>query len=305
MIIKMEFNELLYKRRSVRAFTEREVTRGEIDTLLEAATRAPNACNMQSWHFYVVTDGEVRAKFADICATWATTAPVIFVVCTDNEALVGRFGERAKLFTYQDTALAAENLLLAAADMGLNGCFMGAFDAGRCRALLNIPEKHEIVALIPVGEAQTESPLRERKPMSDVVTYIGEAASTVSEARDDRYVLRDTIIKHARFENINMTGVEFDNIKMADGSFNNINMSGVSFSDINMTGAKFGGMCMNKTSFGCVDMREARFDNPDLRGTEFRNCNFSDVKLDGCELSGMTIDGINVAEALEFYRKNK
>ena len=301
----MEFSELLYKRRSVRAFTEKKVTREQVDKMLEAATRAPNACNMQSWHFYAVTDSEVKAKFAEFCAPWAASAPVIFVVCTDGEAIINRFGERARLFTYQDTALAAQNLLLAAADMGLNGCFMGAFDADKCRALLDVPTKYEIVALIPVGEAQTEVPLRERKPMGDVVTYVSAAPSDKCEAKDDRYILRDTAIKKARFENINMTGVEFDNIKMADGSFNNINMSRVRFSDINMAGASFGGMCMNKTSFGCVDMREARFDNPDLTGCEFANCNFSGVKLDGCELDGMTIDGVDVKAALEFYKNNK
>ena len=159
----MEFSKLIYERRSVRAFTEKELTREEIDKLLTAATRAPSACNMQSWHFYVVTDKAVKTKFAEFCAPWAATAPVIFVICTDGEAITARFGERAKLFTYQDTSLA---------DMGYNGCFMGAFDAEKCRKLLDIPEKYEIVALIPVGEGMNEVPLRDRKPMDDVVTYI-------------------------------------------------------------------------------------------------------------------------------------
>lgn len=301
----MEFSELLYKRRSVRAFTDKKVSREEVDRLLTAATRAPSACNMQSWHFYAVTDPAVRARFTEFSAPWVATAPVIFVVCTNEEQIVGKFGDRAKIFPIQDTALAIENLLLAAADMGLGGCFIGAFDAKKCRLALEIPEKYGIVALVPIGEAQTEPQPRERKPLCEVVTYVGDAASVTEAVKDDRYILRDTQIRRARFENVNMAGVEFENIKMSDGVFNNINMIGVSFSDINMTGAKFGGMCMNKTSFGCVDMRDARFDNPDLTGTEFGNCNFSGVKLDGCVLDGMTIDGINVAEALEFYKKNK
>ena len=170
----MEFSELLTTRRSTRAFTDHKLTRDEIDRLLNAATRAPSACNMQSWHFYAVTDPNVRAKFSEngICAPWAATAPVMFVVCTDGDAIISRFGERAKTFIIQDTALAAENLLLEAADMGYNGCFMGAFDADNCRALLDIPEKYQIVALIPVGKASGEVPLRERKPLSEVVTYI-------------------------------------------------------------------------------------------------------------------------------------
>ncbi len=168
----MEFSELILKRRSARAFTDKKVTREQIERMLTAATRAPSACNMQSWHFYAVTDDVTRAKFAEFCAPWAATAPVIFVVCTDGEEILARFGKRAEIFIVQDTALAAENLLLCAADMGLNGCFMGAFDADKCRELLNIPDKRQIVAVIPVGEASCEIPLRERKPLCDVATII-------------------------------------------------------------------------------------------------------------------------------------
>lgn len=168
----MEFNELLYKRRSVRSFTDRAVSREETDKLLTAATRAPSACNMQSWHFYAVTDPALRSRFAEFCAPWVATAPVIFAVCTDEEQIVGKFGERAKIFPIQDTALAIENLLLAAADMGLGGCFIGAFDSEKCRKLLNVPERLEIVALVPIGEPREEPPQRERKPLEAVVTYI-------------------------------------------------------------------------------------------------------------------------------------
>ncbi|MCI8388185.1 MAG: nitroreductase family protein [Clostridiales bacterium] len=168
----MEFNEVLFKRRSTRAFTDKPVSREQIEQMLTAAINAPSACNMQSWHFYVVTNAETKAKFTEFCAPWAATAPVIFVICTDGANITARFGERAKTFIIQDTALAAENLLLSAADMGLNGCFMGAFDKEKCRELLNIPSKYDIVALIPVGEASSETPSRDRKPISEVAEFI-------------------------------------------------------------------------------------------------------------------------------------
>lgn len=168
----MEFTELLTARRSVRAFTGRKLTKDQINDLLYAAVRAPSACNMQSWHFYVVVNEEIKKQFAKFCAPWIAEAPVVFVVCTDGEAILSRFGERAHTFILQDTALAAENILLAAANMGMNGCFIGSFDPDKCRKLLNIPEKYEIVALIPVGEAKCETPLRERKPIEQVSDII-------------------------------------------------------------------------------------------------------------------------------------
>ena len=263
----MEFSELLYKRRSTRAFTEKKVTKDEIERMLIAATRAPNACNAQSWHFYAVTDDAIRAKFAEesVIAPWAAAAPVIFVVCTDGGALLARFGERARKFIIQDTALAMENLVLAAADMGLGGCIMGMYDDAKLRAILKLPEAHEIVAVLPVGEAVGEPPLRERRPLSETATLIGEPGETLEGEKPVQYVLRGAVLKGAQFVDLNLTGARFENIKLENAAFRNINMKNVRFEDINFDGA------------------------------EIASC---------CKIDEMTVDGINVAEAIEFYRKN-
>ena len=170
----MEFKELIYKRRSTRAFTDKNVTNEEIEQMLIAATRAPNACNLQSWHFWAVKDDAVRAKFAEeaVIAPWACAAPVIFVICTDDAEITARFGEKGKKFPIQDTALAMENLVLAAADMGYGSCILGIYNNEKIRAILNLPEAQEIVAVVPVGEAAAEVPLRERKPLDAAATII-------------------------------------------------------------------------------------------------------------------------------------
>lgn len=173
----MNFRELYSSRRSIRSFTERKLNNDEIRSLLEAATRAPNACNAQSWRFYVVTDTDVKAKFAaeQICAPWVSEAPVVFVLCADSSGLRERFDDRAEKFVLQDTALAAENMLLAATEMGLGGCIIGAFNEEKCRSLLDIPENIGIHMLLPIGEASSEVPDRGRKPLDAFVTYIGES----------------------------------------------------------------------------------------------------------------------------------
>jgi nitroreductase len=85
----MEFSEVLKARRSIRKFTSEGVTAEQIMTLLDAAVAAPYACNLQSWHFYVVTDASVKARLSETktVADWATTAPVIFIVCTAAKEL--------------------------------------------------------------------------------------------------------------------------------------------------------------------------------------------------------------------------
>lgn len=56
----MSFLELVKKRYSVRDYKDMAVEREKILQVLEAARYAPSACNIQPWHFIVLTDGEIK-----------------------------------------------------------------------------------------------------------------------------------------------------------------------------------------------------------------------------------------------------
>lgn len=310
----MELCDALRARRSTRAFTDRPVSRAEAEALLNAAILAPSACNMQSWHFYAVMDPDVRARFSEVCAPWACAAPVIFVVCADQTALRERFGSRwddgrIRTFVIQDTALAAENLLLTAADMGLGGCFMGAFDAAKCRELLSIPERYEIVALIPVGEPAEQTPPKERKPLSEVADIIGgdpacdPDGGEKSDGDDcgEPLVIRDcdnpagvvfenNSVPGSVFKSGNMPCSLFDDLNLAGARFSNVNLSGASFEDINLSGASYGGLTMASSRFGCVDFNNAEFENPCFDGAVFKNCSFKNVRFEDCEFDAIIVD---------------
>ena len=274
----MEIRQAIAERRSVRSYTDRTLTRAEIEEILCAGVSAPSACNMQSWHFYVVT-GDERAKLSGVCADWVATAPVVIIVCTDKNAIEARFGERARKFPVQDTALAMENMLLCATGMGLGGCIIGAYKNDACVSAFGIPEEHQVVALLPIGEPTEAIPARERKPLSEVVTFIGDVAEmdeTGAEAQKP-FELRCASLPGAVFDDLNLTDVTFNNICMSGGKFTDINMEGVSFGDINMKNTSFGGLTLEGARFGCVDMQHAHFENVDFTGTEFKNCNFDGV----------------------------
>ena len=300
----MNFRELYYSRRSTRSFTERGLNSNEIRSLLEAATRAPNACNAQSWRFWVVTDPEVKAKFASeqICAPWVASAPVIFVLGADSAWLRNRFGERAEQFVLQDTALAAENMLLAAAEMGLGGCIIGAFDEAKCRALLNVPENIGIHMLLPIGEASSEVPDRGRKPMEAFITWVGEDHSAPQEHRRIPFVMRGTSQPGALFENLNLIGAKYDDVNLAEATFNNINMHAVSFADINMSAASFGGMRLDEAKFGCVGMQKTEFTNVDFTGAKFTNCKFNNADFADCDVTGMKVDRVDMVKNVRHPR---
>lgn len=295
----MEFSDVLYSRRSTRAFTDKPVTVAQITQLLTAAINAPNACNLQSWHFYVVTDEAVRErmKTANVASQWAFSAPLVIVVCTAKTELSDRFDKRAETFMIQDTAAATENILLTAASMGLGGCWMGSFDTEACREILSIPPLQSPVALVPIGEPANNLPSRGRKPLSEVVTFIGTAPETADEAQpqEKQYKLCGAALPKAVFDDLNLD----------HATFNNINLHGAKFSDINMSNAFYGGMNMSGSFFGCVDLNDSTFENPCFDGSEFKNCTFKNVTFDGCTFESVKLENCDSTDIEVMDRDGK
>lgn len=172
----MEFSNLIKVRHSTRGFNGRLLTEDQLREIVTAGTLAPNACNMQSWHFYATCDREkIDALFPDVYGReWIKTAGAVIVVCTDDGDIVERFGDRAKsLFVLQDTAGAATQILLKAADMGMSGCFVGAFNEYECRKYFAIPDSRRPVIMLPIGYEETPTvPEKSRKPLDEVLTII-------------------------------------------------------------------------------------------------------------------------------------
>ena len=171
----MEFSEVLAKRRSVRHFnTKLDVSEEDIRALIEAAVVAPTAGNIQPWRFTIVRSLEARERLSEaLRQRWATAAPVVIVVSVDPRPCYARYGERGeRLYAIQDTALAAENILLAAVDRGLASCFIGAFDTEAVRDAIGIPAPIEPVAILPVGYSAESAGRPARRPLSEVATWI-------------------------------------------------------------------------------------------------------------------------------------
>jgi len=166
--------EIFKLRRSIRAFTEEDVSDEQIEKILEAARWAPSAGNIQPWEFIVVRRPDIKRDLARAALnqTFIEEAPVVIVACAD-EIRSGRiYGNRGvNLYCIQDTAAAIENMLLAACALGLGACWVGAFDEEAARKVLRIPRGVRPVAMIPVGyPAEKPSPPRKR-PLKEIVHY--------------------------------------------------------------------------------------------------------------------------------------
>jgi nitroreductase len=162
------------KRFSCRSYTAEPVSRETVTTLLEAARWAPNSGNLQPWRFVVVTNAGMRAGLAAAAygQSFLATAPLVVTICAVPEESARRYGDRGReLYCLQDTAAAAQNLLLAATQEGLASCWVGAFDETRVAEILDVPVGWRPVALIAVGYAAGQPSQRSRRPVGSITVW--------------------------------------------------------------------------------------------------------------------------------------
>lgn len=171
----MEFSEVVAKRRSVRHFsTKRDVSEQDVRALLDAAVTAPTAGNIQPWRFAVLRSQAARDRLAAAMGQkWATAAPVVIVVCVDPRPCSARYGARGEqLYAIQDTAAAVQMILLAAVDLGLAACWIGAFDDEAVRESIGAARPITPIAVIPIGYSAEAAAKPHRRPLEEVATWL-------------------------------------------------------------------------------------------------------------------------------------
>ncbi|MBU0495409.1 MAG: nitroreductase family protein [Chloroflexi bacterium] len=172
----MDFGETIAARRSVRRFTDQDVTDEQVQRLLQAAVRAPSAGNLQPWHFLVVRDADVRQELAGAAygQGFVAEAPVVIAVCAEPSRSAVRYRRRGEeLYCLQDTAAAAAHILLAAVALGLGACWVGAFDESAAARALHLRPGQRPVILLPIGyPADDDAPRTDRRPLTDVTTWL-------------------------------------------------------------------------------------------------------------------------------------
>jgi nitroreductase len=153
--------ETLWKRRSIRKYKPEPIPDEDLHLILEAARRAPTGGNRQNWKMIVVTDPEMRRKTAEACSGQMWMADAAIILC-----MVVPSGEKKV-----SGAIVLDHAILAATSLGYGTCWIGSRDAAK--AVLGIPEDHDIVCLAPVGVPDEEPAARPRKPRNALFTQNG------------------------------------------------------------------------------------------------------------------------------------
>ena len=170
----MEFKDVVKNRFSCKKYSERQVEEEKLTAILEAGRLAPTAKNLQEQHIYVVRDPTALAKI-DTVTPCRYGAPTVLAVAYDS----------TNVFTYpggirdsgmEDAAIVATHMILAAADEGVNSCWINRFDPAELKEALGLPENEELLMIMDLGYAADGfAPLpnhTRRKALDQTVTFI-------------------------------------------------------------------------------------------------------------------------------------
>ena len=170
----MEFKEVVKARYSCKKYSDRQVEKEKLEAILNAGRLAPTAKNLQEQHIYVVQSPEVLAK-VDSVTPCRYGAPTVLVVAFDS----------TNVFTYpggkrdsgvEDATIVATHMILAAAEEGVDSCWVNFLDPEKMAEVLGLPENEEILMIMDLGyAAEGASPLPNhgnRKELSETVSYL-------------------------------------------------------------------------------------------------------------------------------------
>jgi nitroreductase len=172
----VELKRALLERRSVRQFSERPVEKEHLQEMLTAGIWAPTAGNIQPWLFFCVTDEERIHDIQVVSPGMLGNPHALICICSDQNRAFERAGKGGKTLALMDCAMAAQNIMLRAYDLGLGTCVIRSFNQTAVRELLEAPDHVLPELLITIGYpgASNQKPTRDM----DLVywEYYGEHA---------------------------------------------------------------------------------------------------------------------------------
>jgi nitroreductase len=170
----METLKAINERRSIRKFKSIDIEENIIEILFNAAQMAPSAGNMQGRDYIIVTDPEIKNQLikAAYDQKFIGQAPIVIIFIANIERSSNIYGERGLLYAIQDATASVNNLMLAAHDLGLATCWVGAFDEDVVKNILKIPIELELkpVAIIPIGYPD-EFPIMPHRMSLDILLH--------------------------------------------------------------------------------------------------------------------------------------
>lgn len=190
----MSTKDLIHSRRTIRKFRQTPLTADQLRSYIDAARVAPSAANLQPLKYIAVQSSEMVEKLFPLVKWAGYLAPdydpkpgerptAYVVVCVDSRI--------SKKSSEMDVGAAVENLLLAALEDGVGGCWMASVERAGVRKLLQIQEHLSISCVVALGYS-AESP-KEAAVEASIQYYLDDTGTLCVPKRSMDEVLLDIL----------------------------------------------------------------------------------------------------------------
>ncbi len=159
--------EAIFKRRSIREYTDKDVTTEHLHKIIEAGIWAPSGLNNQPWRFVTIKDQKTRnqlaaqTKYGHII----NAAPALIAVYLDQTAMYNNTKD------HQAAGACIENMLLASEALGLGAVWLGQIlqKKEEVNTLLDLNNDLDLMAIVAIGHPAHHDQQSQRKPLRDFI----------------------------------------------------------------------------------------------------------------------------------------
>jgi nitroreductase len=157
----------ILSRRSIRDYTDEDISNDVIHEIIKAGTWAPSGLNNQPWRFVIIKDKDIRAQLAKQThySHIVLTAPCLIAVYLDRSAMYDDIKDT------QSAGACIQNMLLATEALGLGAVWLGQIIKNKdaVHKILELDESLDLMAVIAIGHPSRRDQQSQRKPVSDFI----------------------------------------------------------------------------------------------------------------------------------------
>lgn len=155
--------ETIKSRRSIRSFLDKPIPPEHVQALLEAARWAPSGSNLQPWVFIVIQEPANIRKVKMFSPGLGGDPTTLLIVCSDQSAEAST--------AIMDVSIATQNVMLAAAEMGLGSCCVRSLNQKALQLLLSLPAHVVPELTISLGYPAGAPEVPSRRPLEEIVHW--------------------------------------------------------------------------------------------------------------------------------------
>jgi nitroreductase len=159
--------EAIYKRRSIREYTDEEISQDQLREIIRAGIWAPSGLNNQPWRFVTIQDGKVRARLAEQThySHIVLAARALIAVYLDTEAMYDDVKD------HQAAGACIQNMLLAIEAHGLGAVWLGQIlkNKAEVNRILGLEEKYDLMAVLAIGHPRHHDRKKNRKELDEFI----------------------------------------------------------------------------------------------------------------------------------------